>query len=144
MDDTPKERRRRLRLLLFVIAGVIVGSLAALRFIDGVSRERIPTEGLIFFGMFFTLAGVAYCIPGVWSYVAQRSTWSGRTVFGKVPDRDGLPSWRRRLWDLQDVLVARDQRRIQEIRRDPRPSQLRASSTLLAMGVAILLYAALR
>jgi hypothetical protein len=143
-DRAPQGDRRWLRLSLFVITGIIFGCLAALKFIDGVSRERIPTEGLIGFGVFFTVAGLVYAVPGVWAHVATRSTWSGRTVFRRMPDRQGLPTWRQWLWDLQAALIARDARRIQAVRRDPRPSQLRVSATALAMGVTILVYAALR
>jgi alpha-beta hydrolase superfamily lysophospholipase len=140
----PTQGRRGLRLLLVVLAGSVVGVLIALRFIDGVSRERIPTAGLIYLGVFFTVGGLLYLVPRFWQWQAGRSTWSGKTVFGTMPPRDALPGWRRVLWDLQDVLVARDRQRNEAMRRDPRPGQLRASAVTLSMGVTILLYAALR
>jgi hypothetical protein len=140
----PRQSRRRLRLLLVVLAGIVVGVLIALRFADGASRERIPSGGLIYFGVFFTVGGVLYLVPRFWRWQAGRSTWSGKTVFGTMASREALPPWWRVLCDLQDALIARDQRRNEAMRRDPRPSQLRASAMTLSIGVTILLYAALR
>jgi hypothetical protein len=139
-----RESRRRLRLLLVVIAGTAVGVLTALRFIDGTGREQIPTGGLVYLGVFFTVGGLLYLVPRFWQWQAGSSTWSGKTAFGTMPPRETLPSWRRVLWDLQDVLVARDQRRTEARRRDPRPHQLRASAITLSTGITILVYAALR
>jgi hypothetical protein len=147
-DDDAVEQthsRRRLQLLLIVIGGTVVGALAALRFIDRAGGgQRIPSEGLVYFGALFTVGGLLYLIPGFWKWQTRRSTWSGKTVFGKMPARESLPTWRRALWDLQGWLVAGDERRNEAIRRDPRPHQLRASAVTLSLGLTILLYAALR
>jgi hypothetical protein len=139
----PRQGRRRLRLLVIVVLGIVAGAVFALRLIDGPYR-RLPTGGLIYFGVFFTAGGVLYLVPRVWRWQNERSTWSGKTVFGTMPPRESLPAWRRTLWDLQEWLIDRDARRREAVRRNPRPSQLRASAIAVSLGVTLLLYAALR
>jgi hypothetical protein len=136
--------RRMFRLAAISVAGIVVGLVAALRWLHGATRAQIPTQGLIFFGVFFAVGGLVFLVPGVGQRMVEPSTWSGRTVFGKPPSRHALPAWRRALWDLQNVLIARERRQREHIRRDPRPFQLRASATALSLGVTIPLYAALR
>lgn len=146
-EDAVEQRhiRRRLRLLLIVIGGTVVGALTALRFIDRAGGgQRIPSQSLVYFGALFTVGGLLYLIPGFWRWQTRGSTWSGKMVFGKMPARESLPTWRRALWDLQGWLVTRDERHNEAIRRDPRPHQLRASTITLSLGLTILLYAALR
>ncbi len=142
--DNANHRRRRLRLVLIVIGGAVVGILTTvLRFVDG-PYQRLPTRGLIFFGVFFAVGGVVHLIPRVWRRQIGRTTWSGKTVFGKMPPREELPRWRRALWDLQEWVIERDRRQVEAVRRDPRPSQLRFCAVVISTGLTLLMYAALR
>jgi len=136
--------RRRARLLLVLLAAVVVDVLTALRLTDRWVHNGIPTGGLVFFGVFATVVGLLYMVPGFWRWQTRSSTWTGRTVFGHISPREELPGWRRALWDLQELLIAGDQARQDAMREDPRPYQLRASAITLSVGVTILLYAALR
>jgi len=47
--------RRRVRLLLVLLAAVVVGVLTALRLTDRWVHDGIPTGGLVFFGVFATV-----------------------------------------------------------------------------------------
>jgi hypothetical protein len=119
----------------------------ALHFIDrtnGGPDQRIPTAGLITFGLFFTCGGLLFLVPRYWRWQAAQSSWSGRTIFGTMPPRDELPGWRRVLWDIQEMLIERDRRRREAMQRDPRPYQLRAGATAITAGLTILIYAAIR
>jgi hypothetical protein len=145
-----REGGRRRRLLPIAVGGVVVGVVTALRLVDrwgaggAAGDRRIPTGGLIYFGAFFIFGGLLFLLPRYWHWQADRSTWSGKTVFGTMPPREALPWWRQALWDLQEWLIARDGRHREAMRRDPRPYQLRASAVGLAAGITLLLYAALR
>lgn len=145
-DDTlgADRDRRGLRLLLVVLAAVVLGILTALRLLDAWAHGGVRTAGLVFLGVFFTVGGLLSLVPGFWRWQTRSSTWTGRTVFGTMPPREELPAWRRALWDLQEVLIARDRRLQEAMRRDPWPYQLRVSAVTVSVGVTILLYAALR
>jgi hypothetical protein len=138
------------RILLVVAAAIVLGGLTALRFIDrsgsggGSPEQRLPTAGLVYFGVLFTVGGLLFLVPRYWRWQAGQSRWSGRTVFGTMPAREELPAWRRVLWDIQEMLIERDRRRREAMQRDPRPYQLRASVTAITTGITLLVYAALR
>jgi hypothetical protein len=93
-------RLRRVAALLGVGSGVLAG----LRLLDtwGHGDQPMPTQGLIFLGGFFLVAGIIQLTPELWRRQAESSVWAGKTTFGKMPPRDALPGWRRALWDVQE------------------------------------------
>jgi hypothetical protein len=104
----------------------------------------VPTQGLIFLGGFFLVAGMIQLTPGIWRRQAESSVWAGKTTFGKMPARDALPAWRRVLSDLQAWLVARDERRRNAMQRDAEIFKLRYGLVPVVARATILIYAALR
>jgi hypothetical protein len=142
--------RRRRRFLLVAVAAAVVGVGIAVRLIDSWGAggphadQRIPTAFLIYFGAFFIVSSALILIPSYWKRYAERSPWSGRTVFGSVPPREALPVWRRALWDIQNWLIGGDSQRREAMRRDPRPYQLRYAAITVSAGITLVLYAALR
>ena len=135
--------RRRLRLLAIVVCAAIAGALVDARVLDGPWRN-VPTGGLVYFGVFFVVAGLVHLVPGVWRRQAGSSAWLGKTLFGAMPPREELPGWRRGLWDIQEWVIARERRRNEAMQRDPRPAQLLFVVLLVSAGVTFLSYAALR
>jgi hypothetical protein len=136
---------RRLRWVAALL-GVGFGVLAGLRLLDTWQHagQPIPTEALIFLGGFFLVAGIIQLTPEIWRRRSESAIWGGKTTFGKMPSRDALPGWRRGLWDLQEWVIARDQRRRQVMRRGPAIFRLRYGLTPVVAGATILIYAALR
>jgi hypothetical protein len=145
--DERRERSSTARLLVAVVAAVIAGVGIAIGFADrwnaGPVSQRIPTGGLVFFGVFFVVGGLLYLIPQVFRLTTERPTWPTKPLFGSRPGNSAR-EWQRKLGELQDLLVSRDSRRREQIRRNPRPYQLRNAAVTMSVGVTLLAYAALR
>jgi hypothetical protein len=142
-EARPPQRKRLLMLGAFV--GTCFGVLAGVRALDAWHHGgHVPTGVLIWFGGMFVLGGALLLVPGIWRRETNSSIWAGKAVFGDLRPRNELPRWRRALWDLQQWLVARDQRRREAMQRDPELFRLRLALVPIAAGVTVLIYAVLR